>query len=178
MEPLQIQSDKAKKYLNLRDELKSIEVGLFLYNIEKYKKELEEVTESINVIQENSNQEEDKLNKIKQLKEELKLSVDNITEEIEKMSNLGFESQKQIENLNSDINVAKTRISNNNENSTRYTSEIEEQNSKIEQLNEELEQKESKKGGKGEQKERKKQAKERNSMKESVRARTKNLLFV
>ena len=145
MEPLQIQSDKAKKYLNLRDELKSIEVGLFLYNIEKYKKELEEVTESINVIQENSNQEEDKLNKIKQLKEELKLSVDNITEEIEKMSNLGFESQKQIENLNSDINVAKTRISNNNENSTRYTSEIEEQNSKIEQLNEELEQKESKK---------------------------------
>ena len=145
MEPLQIQSDKAKKYLNLRDELKSIEVGLFLYNIEKYKKELEEVTESINVIQENSNQEEDKLNKIKQLKEELKLSVDNITEEIEKMSNLGFESQKQIENLNSDINVAKTRISNNNENSTRYTSEIEEQNSKIEELNEELEQKESKK---------------------------------
>ena len=35
--PLKIQSEKAKKFLSLRDELKNIEVGLFLYNIEKYK---------------------------------------------------------------------------------------------------------------------------------------------
>ena len=47
------------------------------------------------------------------------------------MSNIGFESQKQIEQLNSDINVAKTRIANNNENNDRYLKEIEEQNAKI-----------------------------------------------
>ena len=38
---------------------------------------------------------------------------------IENISNLGFESQKEIEMLNSDINVANTRITNNNENSKR-----------------------------------------------------------
>ena len=48
---MQIQSDKAKKYLNLREELKSIEIGLFVYNIEKYKKDLEELVQSIEVMQ-------------------------------------------------------------------------------------------------------------------------------
>ena len=61
------------------------------------------------------------------------------------MSNIGFESQKQIEQLNSDINVAKTRIANNNENNDRYLKEIYEQNAKIQELKEEIEQKEAKK---------------------------------
>ena len=34
IEPLKLQSDKAKQFLDLREELKNIEVGLFLYNIE------------------------------------------------------------------------------------------------------------------------------------------------
>ena len=46
LEPLQQQAEKAKKYLNLKEELKNIEVGLFLYNIEKLKKSLEEFTEN------------------------------------------------------------------------------------------------------------------------------------
>ena len=145
LEPLQIQADKAKKYLNLREELKSIEIGLFVYNIEKYKKDLEELVQSIEVMQNQANEEDEKLEKIKALKEELKSSIDQITEEIENMSNIGFESQKQIEQLNSDINVAKTRIANNNENSERYLKEIEEQNTRIKELNEEIEQKEAKK---------------------------------
>jgi len=96
-------------------------------------------------MQNQANEEEEKLEKIKVLKEELKTSIDSITEEIENMSNIGFESQKQIEQLNSDINVAKTRIANNNENSERYVKEIEEQNAKIVELNEEIEQKEQRK---------------------------------
>lgn len=145
LEPLQIQADKAKKYLNLREELKSIEIGLFVYNIEKYKQELEKVVQDIDVMQTQCNDEEGRLERIKILKEELKSSIDEITETIENMSNIGFESQKQIEQLNSDINVAKTRIANNNENNNRYLKEIDEQNAKIQELKEEIEQKEAKK---------------------------------
>lgn len=145
LEPLQIQADKAKKYLNLREELKNIEIGLFIYNIEKYKKDLEDIVKDIEIMQEQCNDEEGKLEKIKISKEELKSSIDEITENIENMSNIGFESQKQIEQLNSDINVAKTRIANNNENSERYSKEIEEQNARIIKLKEEIEQKEAKK---------------------------------
>ena len=61
------------------------------------------------------------------------------------MSNLGFESQKEIEMLNSDINVANTRIHNNEENSARFEKEIEELKVRIEELKEEIEQKKEKK---------------------------------
>ena len=145
LEPLQMQADKAKKYLNLREELKNIEIGLFVYNIKKYKQDLEKVVQDIEIMQSQCNDEEGRLERVKILKEELKSSIDEITETIENMSNIGFESQKQIEQLNSDINVAKTRIANNNENNDRYLKEIEEQNVKIQELKDEIEQKEAKK---------------------------------
>ena len=144
IEPLKVQSEKAKKYLNLREELKTIEIGLFLYNIEKYKNSLEEIVKDEEVYKEQCNQEEGKLERIKALKEELKTEIDEITVTIEEMSNIGFESQKEIEMLNSDINVANTRISNNNENSKRYEKEIEESSTRLEELQQEMEQRQAK----------------------------------
>ena len=145
IEPLKAQSEKAKKYLSLREELKDIEVGLFLYNIEKYKKSLEELVNDEQAMKESLNLEEGKLEKIKQLKENLKSELDEITQKIEDMSNIGFESQKKIEGLNSDINVANTRIENNKENSQRYQKEIEEYKEKITELEKELNQKQERK---------------------------------
>ena len=144
IEPLKAQSEKAKKYLNIREELKNIEIGLFLYNIEKYKKELEEIVKDEEIYNSQLSDEEGKLERIKQLKEELKNQIDEITLKIEEMSNIGFESQKEIEMLNSDINVANTRIANNKENAVRYEKEIEEAKQKLESLKEEIEQKKQK----------------------------------
>ena len=141
IEPLKLQSEKAKKYLNLREELKSIEIGLFIYNIEKYKKDLEEIVKDEDIYVNQCEEEENKLNAIQQLKEELKREIDEITNKIEEMSNLGFESEKEIEMLNSDINVANTRIANNKENSERFEKEIKELNERIKELNEEIKQK-------------------------------------
>ena len=144
IEPLKVQSEKAKKYLNLREELKNIEIGLFLYNIEKYKNSLEEIVKDEDIYKEQCNLEEGKLERIKALKEELKNEIDEITITIEEMSNLGFESQKEIEMLNSDINVANTRIFNNKENSQRYEKEIQEANQRLEELKQEMEQRQEK----------------------------------
>lgn len=144
IEPLKVQSEKAKKYLNLREELKNIEIGLFLYNIEKYKNSLEEIVKDEDIYKEQCNLEEGKLERIKALKEELKNEIDEITITIEEMSNLGFESQKEIEMLNSDINVANTRIFNNKENSQRYEKEIQEANQRLEELKQEMEQRQVK----------------------------------
>ena len=144
IEPLKAQSEKAKKYLNIREELKNIEIGLFLYNIEKYKKELEEIVKDEEIYNSQLSDEEGKLERIKQLKEELKNEIDEITLKIEEMSNIGFESQKEIEMLNSDINVANTRIANNKENAVRYEKEIEEAQQKLEGLKEEIKQKKQK----------------------------------
>ncbi len=145
IEPLKVQAEKAKKYLNLKEELKNIEIGLFLYNIEKYKINLEEIVKDEEIYTTQCNEEEEKLERIKQLKEELKVQVDEITNQIEEMSNLGFASQKEIEMLNSDINVANTRIHNNHENKERFEKEIEEATTKKQELEEELKQREEKK---------------------------------
>ena len=144
IEPLKAQSEKAKKYLSLREELKSIEIGLFLYNIEKYKTSLEEIVKDEEIYTTQCKEEEEKLEKIKQLKEALKEEVDRITNQIEEMSNIGFESQKEIEMLNSDINVANTRINNNEENRQRYEKEIEELEIRKKELEDEIKLKEEK----------------------------------
>ena len=145
IEPLKAQSEKAKKYLSLRDELKDIEIGLFLYNIEKYKKELEELVADNEIMQENLNLEEGKIEKIKILKEELKTQIDEITEKIEEMSNIGFESKKQIEQLNSEIGITNARIENNTENSSRFSKEIEDSTIRIEELEKDIKLKKEKK---------------------------------
>lgn len=145
IEPLKGQAEKAKKYLNLKEELKNIEIGLFLYNIEKYKESLSEIVKDEEIYKTQCEEEEQKLERIKQLKEELKMQIDEITNQIEEMSNLGFASQKEIEMLNSDINVAETRIHNNKENKERFEKEIEELISKKQELEEEMKQREEKK---------------------------------
>jgi len=145
IEPLKLQSEKAKKFLDLREELKGIEVGLFLYNIENYKAKLEEIIKDVEIMQSQYDDEDTKLEEIKLLKEELKNEVDQITEKIEDMQNIGFESTNKIEKINSDINVATERKENNKVNKERFTSEIEEIKTRITELEEEKKQKQDKK---------------------------------
>ena len=145
IEPLKLQSEKAKKFLSLRDELKNIEVGLFLYNIENYKKQVEDIVENIDILETQKVREEEGLNNLQSEKEELKTLIDNLIEEIEKTQNLGFEGNQRKEQFNSEIAISEERISNNNENYERYAVEIEELENRNKELEEEKNQKEEKK---------------------------------
>ena len=145
IEPLKMQSEKARKFLDLREELKGIEIGLFLYNIDTYKEKLEKLKIDEDILISNNNDAEQKMAKLNELKEKLKQETNIITEKIESMQNIGFESSKQIEQINSNINVANERTLNNNENYKRYEKEIEETKTRIEELEEEKLQKKEKK---------------------------------
>jgi len=145
IEPLKNQSEKAKKFLELKQELKEIEIGLFLYNIEKYKQSLTQIAEDEEIMNSTLNQEEGKLEKISILKEELKAEIDEITINIEKTQNIGFESRHEIERLNSEINVSSAKIQNNLENIERFKTEIQENDLRIQELSEEKEQKDKRK---------------------------------
>jgi chromosome segregation protein len=139
--PLKTQSEKAKKFLDLRDELKEIEVGLFLYNINDFKSKMQEIKESINVFEAQQVKEEEKLNSVQEEKESLKKVIDELLEQIENTQNLGFEGGKKKEQFNSEIGILQERISNNKENYDRYAVEIEE----LEKRNSELEQEKTQK---------------------------------
>jgi len=126
LEPLKVQSEKAKKFLSLREELKSIEIGLFIYNINSYKEKLSKILEDEEILKNDNNEATSKLENITVLKEKLKQGIDEITNKIESMQNIGFESEKEKERINSEINVSKERISNNKEKFNRFEKEIEE----------------------------------------------------
>ena len=147
LEPLKIQSDKAKKYLDLKQELKSVEVGLYVYNIENYKKQVKNVNEDYDVLQDTYNLEEKSLSELKDKKEELKNKTEEITLEIENAQNYGFTSKQEIETLNSNINISKSKIENNEENKNRLKEEIEEINKKISTIEEDINSKSNKKVG-------------------------------
>ena len=145
IEPLKIQSDKARKYLDLREELKNIEVGLFLHNISEYKEKLEKIVEDIKIVEEQNNDENTKMQNLQELKEKLKSEIDEITLKIEEMQNLGFESTNRIEKINSEIGISKERIQNNSTNKERLEKEIEEVKIRIKELEDEKKQKLDKK---------------------------------
>ena len=80
-----MQSDKAKQFLDLREELKSIEVGLFIYNINTYKEKLEQLVKDEDIITSQKEAEDSKMEALQASKEELRQVVDDITAQIENM---------------------------------------------------------------------------------------------
>ena len=94
--PLKIQAEKAKRFLSLREELKNIEIGLFVYNINTYKERLEQIVADLKVIEEQEIAENKKLETSQNTKENLKNRIDELAIEIENMQNLGFESKTKI----------------------------------------------------------------------------------
>lgn len=145
IEPLKLQSDKAKQFLDLREELKSIEVGLFIYNINTYKEKLEQLVKDEDIITSQKEAEDGKMEALQASKEELRQDVDDITAQIENMQNIGFESSNKIEKINSEIGISNERIQNNTANKQRLEAEILEVKSRIEELKEEQRQKLEKK---------------------------------
>lgn len=135
IEPLKIQSEKARKFLDLRENLKNVEIGLFLYNIDDYKLKVEEIVKNIDVFETQKVKEEAKLQNIIDEKDELKEKFDKLLELIEETQRLNFESSNKKEQLNSEIGIYNERISNNKENFNRLEKEIKE----LEELNKTLE---------------------------------------
>ena len=145
IEPLKLQSEKARKYLDLREELKNIEVGLFLHNISEYKEKLEKLAQDIEIVQEQENSENAEMQNLQEAKENLKKEIDDITSKIEHVQNLSFESSNKIEKINSEIGISKERIQNNKVNRERIEKEIEELKNRITELEDEEKQKIDKK---------------------------------
>ena len=134
LEPLKAQSDKAKEYMALKEELKNIEVGLFIYNINSFKEKLEQFEKDYEIIAEQNNSEQDKLEDLQERKVNIKDRIDDLIELIENTQNLGFESRNKIEQINSEINISKERISNNDANDDRLRKEIDDLKLKNEEL--------------------------------------------
>ena len=145
IEPLKLQSEKARKFLDLREKLKNIEIGLFLYNIDDYKNKIEEIVKNTDVFETQKIKEEERFKNLQLEKDDLKESFDKLLELIEETQRLNFESSNKKEQLNSEIGIYKERISNNTDNYDRLKNEIDELEELNKNLDEECKQKNAKK---------------------------------
>lgn len=137
--PLEEQSKKAKQFLNLREQLKTIEIGLFIYKINEAKQKLQKNDENKKIFYDQSIEEEQTLGNLQAQKETLKTQIENIIAEIERVQDLAANSQNEIEKINSNISVSKERILNNEHNINRLEQEILKSKSNIEDLTAEKE---------------------------------------
>jgi chromosome segregation protein len=134
LEPLRQQSDVAKRYLNLRDTLKELEINVYIENISKFREKIKEFEESYISIKENIDSDNKKLEEITLLNQqklallkELETKLDNSRQEFYNLEN-------SLERCNSEIKLNDEKKSNLLTNMSRLDEEIEEIAQKIEGL--------------------------------------------
>ena len=122
--PLEEQAETAKKFLDIREKLKYLEVGLYISNINKSKEKLDEILNQVNEITNQITEEEEKLSAFQNQKEELKALLETMLVDIEKAQNEVFEAQSNIEKQKAEITLSKEKITHNTEKYNTYAEEI------------------------------------------------------
>ena len=145
LEPLREQSEKAKKFLEIREQLKFLEVGLFISNINKGKIKLGELTKQLEEVLNQTTYEDNKLNDLQALKEEIRLAIEEMTQNIEGLQTKIFEAQNKIEKQKAEIAVRKAKIDHNIESVEVFKKEIEDFNIKKGELEKEIEDRKARK---------------------------------
>ena len=145
LEPLREQSEKAKKFLEIRDQLKYLEVGLFIHNINKNKSKLEEIKKQVEEVLNQTEYEDNKLSDLQKLKEEVRTIIESITKDIEELQTSIFEMQNKIEKHRAEIAVHETKVEHNLANIETFKNEIITYQEKEKELDEELEERKKKK---------------------------------
>ncbi len=122
--PLKIQSDKAKAYLEMKEELKKYDCNSFVMQSDKIGGELEDVEEKIRIITadlEQANKEyestkeeyelaEQKINEINRVEEDIRLETERLNKENHDQSSLGGILSEQIRALKENIKNADADI--------------------------------------------------------------------
>ena len=122
LEPLKIQSEKAKKFLVLRDELKELEVNVWLNNYYEYKDSLDKIKEDF----ENSGKVLDATNKKMEALDNKIIELTNLSrdlqEETDKLTENKYNLEYNIKIYENQIEISKNNISHEDENIKRLTS--------------------------------------------------------
>jgi len=132
--PLQEQSEVAKEYLKIRDRLKILEVGLYLNNLNNYKKRVIKYSEDIKMYQEAIINENAKLNTLS----DTNISRNNKIRELEKQEEQKRQQLNEyimsVETTLHEISIAKERVVSIDANIIRSKNDINEIENKLKLL--------------------------------------------
>lgn len=137
LEPLREQSETARKYLDLRGNLKELEVNVYLENITRFRDKLGEFEEQYKTIKDNIDSENKKLEEITTANRQKTDMLKQLEEKLDYSKHQFYNLEGSLEKCNSEIKLNNEKINNLEQNIARIDSEISETNLKISSLDKE-----------------------------------------
>ena len=137
--PLEVKAQTAKKFLQLRDELKLLDVKLFINSVDNNAENIQKVEEMLNTLQEDIEKQESLSSQNETKKAELKQKIKELADKIEELREKFFQVENEKEKLNSKISLLDANSNAANANINRLNNEILEDKEKVNLLKEELE---------------------------------------
>ena len=143
IEPLQKRAETAKEYLRLRDELKLLDVKLFINAVDNNSSNIEQIDDMLNTLSQDIEKQEALSHDNEEKKAELKAKITELSAKIDELREKFFQVENEKEKLNSKISLLEANINASTVNSQRLEGEITEDNEKIRLLKEEIEKREA-----------------------------------
>jgi len=141
LEPLREQADKARKYLELSNELKALEVALYLDSIEKSREKIEEIDAQFKKVEKDILEEKSLLEeKIRENRGKTE-RLEKLKKDLEAQRAELVELDKNIDQLNSQIKLDEEKISNIELNNEASSHDVDELKSRLKMLEADIEKK-------------------------------------
>ncbi|NLV37492.1 MAG: chromosome segregation protein SMC [Clostridiaceae bacterium] len=132
--PLKEQSENARRYLNLRESLKELEINVYLESMDKYNAKLSEFEAQYKTVKDNVEAENRKLDEINESNKEKTELLKSFDLKLEVARQRYHELDSILEHCNSDIKLNDEKIANLQQNIQRLDSENAELKEKIDGL--------------------------------------------
>jgi len=124
IEPLKKQSDKAKKYLALRDELKERELNIYSHKLEEYQKELEKHNDDKLIIENNYKDIDNNFINIEKKTKEILNIISDYESELNDINSKIYELSNKKENTKTQWEISKIKYEQNKKGIKELNEEI------------------------------------------------------
>ena len=122
--PLQVQSEKAKEYLDYKADLKKYDVNAFLLESDRISKDLEELTGKIGIADNDLSNSRAEYESTKAEYEEAEEQLSKVNSDIENVNALLSNTELESQRLNGEINVITEQINRFTDNEKHYSDRI------------------------------------------------------
>ena len=137
--PLEEQSQIAKKYLALRDELKDYEISSYVESISRFIKQKDELQEKGALISNDIEEKTTSLENIKDDNENINIQYKKVEEQLEEIRNKYYENERMLSDKKTDIRVFEEKIKDIEEDNVKLSLQMKEEQKSIFQIEKEKE---------------------------------------
>ena len=136
--PLEKKAEVAKEFLKLRDELKVLDIKLFIDRVDQNAMIIKDLDDTIATLTKDVSSQSEQEQIMEEEKSHLKDLLQNLSNQIEEARVKYYSVESETEKLNSKIALLNVNIDTSNQNVDRLKGEIAEDNEKVELLKEEI----------------------------------------